>query len=63
MARMHGNWQMLANRGFAADDVWPGSQRVELSYDRTSVVIGGSITLGTATLLALLMVLGERRPR
>jgi hypothetical protein len=54
---------LRANMAFTAVDIWPGSQHVALSYDRTPVIIGGLISAATAALLALLMTPALRRPR
>jgi hypothetical protein len=54
---------LRANMAFTAVDVWPGAQRVELSYDRTSVLVGGLSSLGTAVVLLTLtrVAQGSRR--
>jgi hypothetical protein len=51
---------LRANMAFTAVDVWPDAQRVELSYDPMPAILGGLISLATATLLVLLTVLGKR---
>jgi hypothetical protein len=52
---------LRANMAFTAVDVWPGSQRVELSYDARPVILGGMVSLATVVLLAVLAIIRHRR--